>query len=418
MKKNQRPFPLFDTLENLEKTTKIPGLSKIHQNNYQKALEFLRCYCSNSITFNSYRREIDRLLQWCIHKSGKSLNELQREDIDAYINFCRKPPKSWIGLNKVPRFIEKNGERIPNPAWRPFVATLPKAQIRTGKKPHADQYVMSEKSLREIFTITSSFFNFLMQTNYTLNNPVLQVRQKNKYFTNYQTQKVVRKLSELQWGYVIETAYWMAEEDTKYERTLFIMNALYGMYLRISELVATDKWIPKMGDFHRDADGLWWFTTVGKGNKKRDIAVSSAMLKAFKRWRKHLDLMPLPSPGETTPLIPKQRGAGPITSTRPIRVLVQECFNESIKRLEADGFKEDAQQLMSATVHWLRHTGISDDVKIRPREHVRDDAGHSSSSITDKYIDVELRERYQSAKKKSIIPAGFEKDIQTSLKIG
>lgn len=42
--------------------------------------------------------------------------------------------------------------------------------------------------------------------------------------------------------------------------------------------------------------------------------------------------------------------------------------------------------------HWLWHTGISEDVKIRPREHVRDDAGHSSSAITDKYIDIELRE--------------------------
>jgi hypothetical protein len=41
-------------------------------------------------------------------------------------------------------------------------------------------------------------------------------------------------------------------------------------------------------------------------------------------------------------------------------------------------------------------------VKIRPREHVRDDAGHSSSAITDKYIDIELRERHRSAKKKII----------------
>lgn len=55
------------------------------------------------------------------------------------------------------------------------------------------------------------------------------------------------------------------------------------------------------------------------------------------------------------------------------------------------------------TVHWLRHTGISEDVKRRPREHVRDDAGHSSSAITDRYIDVELRERHRSAKKKAII---------------
>ncbi len=55
-----------------------------------------------------------------------------------------------------------------------------------------------------------------------------------------------------------------------------------------------------------------------------------------------------------------------------------------------------------ATVHWLRHTGISDDVKRRPREHVRDDAGHSSGAITDKYIDVELSARAKSAKAKLI----------------
>jgi len=50
-----------------------------------------------------------------------------------------------------------------------------------------------------------------------------------------------------------------------------------------------------------------------------------------------------------------------------------------------------------------RHTGISEDVKRRPREHVRDDAGHSSSAITDRYIDVELKERAKSAKKKPMI---------------
>ena len=65
-----------------------------------------------------------------------------------------------------------------------------------------------------------------------------------------------------------------------------------------------------------------------------------------------------------------------------------------------EGFIEEAESLKSATVHWLRHTGISNDVKFRPREHVRDDAGHSSSAITDKYIDIDERERYLSAKHK------------------
>lgn len=68
----------------------------------------------------------------------------------------------------------------------------------------------------------------------------------------------------------------------------------------------------------------------------------------------------------------------------------------------------EADQLAAATVHWLRHTGISDDVKIRPREHVRDDAGHSSGAITDKYIDVELRERHGTARKKRIKPEFME----------
>jgi hypothetical protein len=43
-------------------------------------------------------------------------------------------------------------------------------------------------------------------------------------------------------------------------------------------------------------------------------------------------------------------------------------------------------------------------VKSRPREHVRDDAGHGSSAITDRYIDVELRARHASARKKIIDP--------------
>jgi len=47
-------------------------------------------------------------------------------------------------------------------------------------------------------------------------------------------------------------------------------------------------------DFHRDAEGRWWFLTVGKGNKERKISVSNAMLKALKDYRKTLGLPPFP----------------------------------------------------------------------------------------------------------------------------
>ncbi len=110
----------------------------------------------------------------------------------------------------------------------------------------------------------------------------------------------------------------------------------------------------------------------------------------------------LPSPADANPLIPKNIGKGVVTSTSLIRKVVQNCFDHAINKLKQDGFTEKATSLTAATVHWLRHTGISDDVKIRPREHVRNDDGHSSSAITDKYIDIESHERHRSARKKLI----------------
>jgi len=182
------------------------------------------------------------------------------------------------------------------------------------------------------------------------------------------------------------------------------MNALFGMYLRISELVASDRWEPQMGHFFKDSEDAWWFKTVGKGNKERIVAVSDAMLNALKRFRLSMGMTRLPTRGETTPLLTKTKGAGPLTSTRRVRAIVQDCFDLAQRSLEEDGFSEEAEQLNAATVHWLRHTGISEDVKIRPREHVRDDAGHGSSAITDKYIDIELKARHASSRLKKIQP--------------
>ena len=129
------------------------------------------------------------------------------------------------------------------------------------------------------------------------------------------------------------------------------------------------------------------------------------MLSALKHYRiNYLNTSPYPLPGEKTPLIGhKDNPNAPMTSTRPIRRLVQQCFDLAADRLDSNGEKHEAMLLRAATVHWLRHTGISEDVKIRPREHVRDDAGHSSSAITDRYIDVELKERAKSAKNKPMV---------------
>lgn len=401
------PSPLFDNLDYLadpfrESAQQVGAhLPEKHQNDFYFSLRYLKSYQGSSATFNSYRREVERLLQWAWTIEALSLSDLRREHIERYIEFVMRPPVSWIGSKNVSRFVNSKGVRIPNPDWRPFVTPKNKA---LGVSQTAETYTPSQKALQSCFAILSSFFNFLIQEEYLSSNPVALVRQKSRFIQRTQHQSPVRRISNYQWDEVIRVAVDWAENDPdQHERTLFILNCLLGMYLRISELVADERSTPVMGDFRVDQDRNWWFHVVGKGNKSRIVTVSNSMLDALKRYRRHLGLPELPVPGEQSPLVKKIHGSGPVTSTRQIRNIVQQCFDQAYENLASQGQSTEASELKAATVHWLRHTGISEDVKFRPREHVKEDAGHSSMATTDRYIDSELRERHASAVNKKVI---------------
>lgn len=379
----------------------LPELAQsTYADDYWHGLRFIHAYDGSAATMNAYRREVERLLQWSWLIRQASVLSLKREDIEQFIRFCQAPPAAWIGTKHCSRFVQASGVRRTNPDWRPFVATISKTQTRAGHHPDPKRYAVSQASVRSLFAILSSFYRYLQQEEVISSNPVALIRQKSKFLTTLQRREV-RRLSPLQWDFVLETVQLLAQEDPiKHERSLFIMQCLYAMYVRISELVADARHTPKMSDFHRDSDGHWWFDVVGKGNKERSISVSDAMLDALRRYRQHLGLAPLPTPGEKTPLIVALRGFQPMTSTRQIRNLVQFCFDQAVARMMAAGLTDESQQLQAATVHWLRHTGISEDVRRRPLDHVRDDAGHASSLTTDRYVDAERRARHASARNK------------------
>ncbi len=428
------PIPVFDTIDevvNLYKTiyanensrhiitkwlrhcfanTQI-SLPSYVINDYQLALNFLYSYRGSSDTFTAYRRDIERFLQWSWFVRKQSVFKHKREDIESFIEFCIKPPKRWIGLKTVARFKLINGEKQPNPQWRPFDVHVSKKDHLAGIKPDKSNYQFSQQALKIMFGILSSFYKYLIQEEAIEVNPIALIRQKSKFIRKdiAHTQNI-RRLSNKQWQMVINLAKEQAKNDVAYERVVFILSCLYGMYLRISELVAHSRWAPLMKHFYKDSENNWWFKTVGKGNKARQIAVSEEMLKALKHYRvNYLGLSPYPAIDENIVLISHINNINkPITSDRPIRKLVQEYFDKAAYQLELNGEILEADSLRTATVHWLRHTGISEDVKIRPREHVRDDAGHSSSAITDKYIDIELSERARSAKKKRMVKESID----------
>ncbi|MDO6681141.1 site-specific integrase [Oceanobacter sp. 5_MG-2023] len=366
------------------------------------SFEFLVSFNGSTATFNSYRREIERLLQWTFTVRQCALGELRRADLEDYIGFCQSPPDCWIGTSQVARFSKTPEGRIPNSKWRPFVIQPDKSSL-AGARP--DVFALSQKSLQSVFAVLSSYFNYLIQEDYLQTNPVALIRQKSKYLQRHAYAEPIRRISNLQWDYIRETVTQLADDNPReHERSLFIMLCLFGMYLRISELVADERSTPVMGDFQCDQDGNWWLRVVGKGNKARMVTVSDDMLAALVRYREHLGLTRLPLPGEQTALIPKLKGRGPVTSTRQIRYLVQFCFDTALERMTQEGLADEAQELRVATVHWLRHTGISEDVRTRPKEHVKEDAGHASMATTDRYINTQMRERHASARNKKLKP--------------
>jgi site-specific recombinase XerD len=404
------PQALFDTLENLSNNTEsvYEHLKTLcidaAEHEFKLCLEFLKSYGNSSDTFTAYRREIERFLHWAWLICKKPLKEISRNEIRDYLQFVNDPPKSWIATRNVDRYIADGlGLRKPNPQWRPFVVRISKINHRNGKQPDKSNYQLGNKSIEAIFAALSSLFTFLQQENYLEVNPVSLVRQKKGYIQQQQTRKVTRKLSRLQWVNVILGAEEMAKESPLHERTLFLMSAFYLLGVRISELAYTERRRVTMGSFAPDKSGLWWFTTVGKGNKMRDIAVPDELLAALKRYRVSLGLSPLPGREEPTPLLGKLKGKQGLGS-RQIRNVVQSVFDRAINELLSQGKKDEAEDLATATVHWLRHTAISSDIESRPREHIRDDVGHENPGTMDKYIDIDRVARHQSAQHKILKP--------------
>ena len=100
------PYPLIDTIEKI-KTNQPPSEKIIFQSDWCCVIFFLKQYDGNQETFNAYRRELERLLQWSWLIAKKSILALERQDIENYLQFCLKPPKSWIGKKGLYRFIDK-----------------------------------------------------------------------------------------------------------------------------------------------------------------------------------------------------------------------------------------------------------------------------------------------------------------------
>ena len=405
----QSPQPLFETFDRFHDLNfhhlsgELPVVRDFLQDfpeasqaieGYRAVRSFLKSYAGNEATFSSYRTHVERLLLWSLLIARKPLLDLRRRDAEAFMEFCLNPPADWIGPVVKSRFLRAGGRKklesdtyLLNPEWRPFSLTIAKRERKIAAESvtalPSRAYRMSQGSVAQVFAVCGSFFQHAIDEGLTEVNPFRAVKQKSIYKQRNTLDVASRSLTQLQWSYVIETAEIMAAEDPVHERTLFIVATLFAMYLRVSDLVGRDNWRPTMGDIRRDSTGNWWFHVVGKGNKAAKISIRDDYIQTYLvRYRQHLQLPPLPSAHEKTPLISSLKGRAGL-SDRHIRLLLQEVFDRSQARMAEEGWSEDEiDQLRSASLHWLRHTSATFDAPHRDMKDLQADLRHNSLSTT------------------------------------
>lgn len=348
---------------------------------------FLREYKDSPETRRSYTKEIERLLLWCLHVVKLNVSSLRRNHMVTYQDFLKSPePKSlWCGA-AVSR-LKSDGSV--NPHWKPFVKGL------------------GPSSVKKAIKIVDSFFNYLVQTNYLIGNPLAVDRRRKK--RNDGKSNIVDRYLELDEIHAVLDAlneYPKKDENNEFQviRARYIILLLFYTGLRIAEASKHT-----MGDFLQ-REKNWFLRVLGKGQKLREIPIPDELLQAMAEFRLANQLpSSQPSYKENTPLIPMQNLKQTIT-TRRIDQILKWAFNLGANKLEADHPRK-ASKLRAASAHWLRHSYVTYLLDSgAPLKVAQENAGHSDVSTTMLYRHVAQEDRHAATRNLSLSSSKHNKN--------
>lgn len=353
-------------------------------NDFEWARAFLAVHSGTPTTYGNYRAFVERLLLWSWIYCGKSAITLTTKEFGEFILFNENPPETWIGDAARRRFFFKKGEWGVNEAWRPIDSRKTKAKRRVAQELQ-EKFIpeprgISASNASQLLKICCSFYRFLILKDIVVGNPAMAARDK-----LVPARKVSigtgRELTSEQWGYVIDVAEKMANNDSRYERDLFIIVTIYSMYLRGAELSGNDYWTPTMGAF-TILQGTWWFEIVGRNNEISRVSVRPDFMPYLVRYRQSRNLPPLPSHGEMTPLLTTLTGRPGLTD-RQIRNIIQRAFDNAHAQMKSEGFDERNRiALLSASATWLRNTSAASDAPKRNPVQLRKDLRQRDLLVT------------------------------------
>lgn len=359
------------------------GTNMIKAGNDAEAIKsFLVGYQGSKLTYQTYVKELERLILWCTHCQSVTISDLSFDDLFAYREFLQNPtPKAqWCG-NKRSKTL-KNGDL--NKDWRPFSASL------------------SPASIKKSMSILDCFFNYLVQTQYLKGNPLsVNKRRKQRGFTQSMERWLEKEEINATLLALDEFMAQQPDQSLAVLRAKYIILTLFYTGLRLAELSNH-----RMGHFTL-IENQWYLKVVGKGEKPRNIVVVDEYLDILSRFRSAIDCQtPLPDFDEQTPLIPAL-GLTKSIHRRRIDQIIKWAFELAAVYYERQAnndpearhkYLHRASRMRKASAHWLRHSYGTYLVKSGcPIEKVKALMGHTDISTTMIYVHIAKNDLHQSA---------------------
>lgn len=147
-------------------------------------LDAVRAWLSNDAdtktTFDTYRKEAERLMLWAVVQRGKPLSSLTHEDLQQFNAFLAdpQPASRWVSAKDDGSIGGKYARG--DVRWRPFNGPL------------------SAASQRQARVILNGLFTWLVDAGYLHGNPMALLRQRAKR----SAPRITRSLSVSLWGEV------------------------------------------------------------------------------------------------------------------------------------------------------------------------------------------------------------------------
>jgi integrase/recombinase XerD len=381
-------LPALSTIESAQLSSALDGNAGLNRavgnrplisanTDIQAIMAWLARFADTKTTFDNYRKEAERLLLWSTIELAKPISSLTHEDFLVYQRFLADPQPAarWVKSGR------KVGRQDPN--WRPFAGPL------------------SPTSQRQAMIILNAMFSWLVNAGYLAGNPLSLSRQRQRKAKP----RITRFLDGDLWNEVKSTIEAMPRETNRerehYHRVRWLFSLFYITGIRVSEVVQNS-----MGGFFmlKDKDGeyRWWLEVTGKGDKTRMVPATDDLINELKRYRREMGLSALPVEGEAVPLLLPIGGKQRFMTRAAAHMILKQIFSMTADRLHQRGpeHKHQAQRLLAASAHWMRHTAGSNMAASMDIRHVRDNLGHESITTTNIYLHSEDDQRHQETEEK------------------